>query len=813
MKTQTFTLICALLGFLPASTLSAVEQWGVFETEFEAQPTAKPWQEIQLSALFQQGTRQIKTPGFWDGANTFRIRFSPPTKGTWTFRTISNQPQLDNQTGSLTVDAPTRENHGPIEVFKTFYLRYTDGTPYHQFGTTCYAWIHQTDALQQQTLETLATSPFNKIRFCVFPKHYTYNRNEPELYAFRKGADGKFDYNQPDPAFWHHLESRILDLQALDIEADIILWHPYDRWGYAEMSDTQDDQYLRYCIARLAPYRNVWWSLANEFDFMTDQPRDRHPGTKQMEDWDRFFSILDQEDPYRRMRGIHNGRIWYDHARDWVTHASIQSSDMNGGVRYRRQYRKPVIYDECKYEGDIPQSWGNITARQMTQRFWLGTLSGCYVGHGETYKHPEDILWWSKGGVLHGASPQRIQWLKDFLSDAPPFDQLRPLGTDKGIFRLGKDDEYYLAYCLEGQTLDFRLPGEHPYKVDVIEPWDMTVRAVGSLTEGSFTMTAVEHDLVYRFVPYAPDEPLRPEARPTASVTEGVPPLTVRFASNTSHPVSWDFDDDADSYEPNPVYTFAEPGIYTVRMTVKDEQGGSALGTVVVRVDHAVDQPLVRAGFSHDNLPTLKPVGSAKRADDGSWIFPPGEPWGRAEANQEALGWLGGLRSFTIMGWLKPEDLTVGSGGNRILFCLKQSQAGIDLVHLADGRMRLSVNEWPDAVKNDSAPGRLVVGEWTFFAVTYDASTQDKQVCWYFNQPTDRPEEGAPLLLDRRNTYHAGSVANQTGPLAIGNFNITMKGYGWDRQFRGTIRSLQLFGSRISSRGALDRQAIEDRRR
>ena len=28
-----------------------------------------------------------------------------------------------------------------------------------------------------------------------------------------------------------------------------------------------DDRYLRYVVARLAAYRNVWWSLANEYDF------------------------------------------------------------------------------------------------------------------------------------------------------------------------------------------------------------------------------------------------------------------------------------------------------------------------------------------------------------------------------------------------------------------------------------------------------------------------------------------------------------------------------------------------------------------
>jgi hypothetical protein len=57
----------------------------------------------------------------------------------------------------------------------------------------------------------------------VFPKSYTYNQNEPELFAFRKKADGKFDFERPDPAFWRHLEGRVVDLQRLGIEADLIL--------------------------------------------------------------------------------------------------------------------------------------------------------------------------------------------------------------------------------------------------------------------------------------------------------------------------------------------------------------------------------------------------------------------------------------------------------------------------------------------------------------------------------------------------------------------------------------------------------------
>jgi hypothetical protein len=784
------------------------EQWGVAELTFRGPSDGNPYVDVWLTAEFSQGDRTIKVPGFWDGSDVYKVRFSPPRQGEWHYTTDSNRPELAGKSGTIQVGPPSKDNHGPVEVFQTFYLRYADGTPYHQFGTTCYAWIHQPQELQEQTLQTLSQSPFNKIRFCIFPKSYAYNQNEPERFAFVKKPDGTFDFNRPDPEFWRHLERRILDLQRLGIQADLILWHPYDRWGFADMSDEQDDRYLRYCIARLSAFRNVWWSLANEYDFMTERPAG-HRGNKQWEDWDRFFQILQNEDPHQRLRGIHNGRKWYDHTKPWVTHASLQSSDMNGGVRFRAQYQKPVIYDECRYEGNIPQGWGNLTAREMTQRFWLGTLSGCYVGHGETYKHPQDILWWSKGGVLHGESPKRIQWLKDFMAKAPPFHELQPMGDDKGRFILGKPGEYYLIYCLERQPQVIELAGTQPYKVDLIDPWEMTVTPVGTAQPGEYAVRAPRSDVAFRFTVYAPGESLRPEARIRATPTEGLPPLTVKFSGEGGQSLYWDFGDGTSSEDPNPTHVFQKPGVYTVTLTIREGGEIVAQQFVEIGVDRDTSEAIVRAGFERNETPEIKLHGTAKRGTAGSIRLPDGEPWGWATAGDGPLDDLRGLRSFTILGWLKPESLKIGSGGNRIVFCLNKDHSGIDLVCLSDGRLRLSVNEWPDRVQNDSSPGKLVIGKWTFFAVTYDATQPHDNVKWYFSAPQDAPG-GSEVRFDRTTSYNPGPVDKDIGPLAIGNFNDTMRSYGMDRQFRGEILGLQIFGSRVGSRGVL---SIEELRK
>jgi hypothetical protein len=151
--------------------------------------------------------------------------------------------------------------------------------------------------------------------------------------------------------------------------------------------------------------------------------------------------------------------------------------------------------------------------------------------------------------------------------------------------------------------------------------------------------------------------------------------------------------------------------------------------------------------------------------------------------------------------------MKVGSGGNRILFNLQHNHSGIDLVHHADGTMRLAVNEWPDNIRDDSSPGKVQIGRWIFFAVTYDASKQKDNVCWYFGN------ESTPAELDRKTNYSNGSVDEGSSDLVIGNFNKTLQGAGLDRQFRGQIRGLQIYASRLGARGALSLGKIRDLQR
>jgi hypothetical protein len=176
--------------------------------------------------------------------------------------------------------------------------------------------------MQEETLDALRGSPFNKVRMCIFPKHYDFNDNDPEMYPFeRTGSD--FDLTAFDVEFFRHLERRIQQLHVLGIEADLILFHPYDRWGFMTLGPAVDERFVTYVVRRLAAFPNVWWSLANEYDLVW---------SKDLADWEHLASVVQREDHAHHLVSVHNWLYIYDFAVPWATHCSIQKGDKRGGI-------------------------------------------------------------------------------------------------------------------------------------------------------------------------------------------------------------------------------------------------------------------------------------------------------------------------------------------------------------------------------------------------------------------------------------------------------------------------------------------------
>ena len=220
---------------------------------------------------------------------------------------------------------------------------------------------------------------------------------------------------------------------------------------------------------------------------------------------------MHDNDPFGHLLSNHNCFKFYDFSRENITHCCLQTAAMHRVDEFMKKYNKPVVYDECCYEGDIQHPWGNISGFEMASRFWKGCVQGAYVTHGETFYSEDEVLWWARGGKLKGESPKRIAYLRKFIEELPgalePWDapwmmqvlamkdseeakktpivglicsvdpvDLEDMAWKDAQFGGHIGEQVYVKY-LGSQTCRlffFNLPETHKYKIEVIDIWEMT---------------------------------------------------------------------------------------------------------------------------------------------------------------------------------------------------------------------------------------------------------------------------------------------------------------------------------------------------
>lgn len=254
----------------------------MFELVFQGEKPDGSEALADIKAVFTNGNSSQSVKGFYDGNGTYKVRFLPREAGVYSWK-VTGAVEAEGQE-----ECTASTQHGMVHTQGCHFV-YENGDSYIPLGTTVYALIHQDDALEKETLQTLQTSPFNKIRFCVFPKSYEFNENGPREFAFCKDAEGNWDVDHPNYKFWNHLEEVISQLQEMDIESDLILFHPYDRWGFSKLAPEQNETYLRYLVRRLSAFPGIWWSMANEYDLCF---------AKSKEEWYKIEEIIKEEDVY-----------------------------------------------------------------------------------------------------------------------------------------------------------------------------------------------------------------------------------------------------------------------------------------------------------------------------------------------------------------------------------------------------------------------------------------------------------------------------------------------------------------------------------
>ena len=157
-------------------------------------------------------------------------------------------------------------------------------------GTTAYAMFAMPSADRAKTIESLRASPFNKLRIQPFPKNSPYTHHQPWAYpfpirdggSFVLGEDTDWDLGRFNLDFWREFDAVIDELERIPAIAEILIFNDDDHgaWGFDRMNLNCevgeggrwcDHHYVRYLVARVGAFNNVWWTMTSEWQHLDEE--------------------------------------------------------------------------------------------------------------------------------------------------------------------------------------------------------------------------------------------------------------------------------------------------------------------------------------------------------------------------------------------------------------------------------------------------------------------------------------------------------------------------------------------------------------
>lgn len=311
----------------PGLTAAEATQWSVQEiTLTAAKHYANPYLDAAVAAEIEgpAGIRLL-VPGFWDGGQTFRIRWTPTAPGSWKYVTKSADPGLNAKRGEIQA-GPAAGSHGFLrrDAAHPYSFVFDDGTRYFLFGNTYYGLL--TNAMNgggwKIALDKTRRYGMNKVRFYV---DRTAAQSRAEDYSDIPGSPDRLNLEG-----WSKADEVVRYMSERGIIADLIV---FQRNRVNAMTPEQARRYLRYVLARYAAFPNVIWCLQNEWQY-TQKPKPF---------WTALGELASREDPWARrgafVRGlsIHQQTRydWEFFGEHWYSHAIIQLGVRNRGKAYR----------------------------------------------------------------------------------------------------------------------------------------------------------------------------------------------------------------------------------------------------------------------------------------------------------------------------------------------------------------------------------------------------------------------------------------------------------------------------------------------
>ncbi len=508
----TFVLMTVFLAFTKCKKSDIpyeVPQWNSYEIFLSSSGSYQnQYANLEVWADFYNGEGDtIVRPAFWDGGNSWKIRFAPPDTGsvwTWTTFSIPGDKGLAGKTGSIKSVAYTGTNkllnHGLLRMSPgKRNVIHADGKPFLVVGDTPWSipFRATTDQVEEYA-EDRSKKGFNTaLLMSVQPDMYAEGPEKRNtLTGFTRGFADLHEghLNKLNPDYFQYLDSIIMIL----VDHGIVpvyqpVFHGFGWKGKTVLGPLADPvEYARYCKYLVARYGSMpaLWLVSGDSHGMDPGVK---PGGEMIEKWDYYhqpagihYSPADDFLPSwangDSSKGFHFNRSHQDE--EWLDFQWAQTGH-DGKHLYHKVERmydnKPVkagLNGEPTYEGmgggKNGLGWwqGEEAWNQLMHGGTMGIVYGavCLWQWKITSDEPGWEVWtdapmsWKEAMIQKGSS------YAGFVSKA--FDgydftdmEKRSDLTEGNRLMLAREDSFYITYLENGGEIKLKtLPDNLPYR-------------------------------------------------------------------------------------------------------------------------------------------------------------------------------------------------------------------------------------------------------------------------------------------------------------------------------------------------------------
>ncbi len=475
---------------LGADEAGHVPQWGRFEIAIvHPRSYANPFEDVTLEVTFTRpDSSRIAFWGFYDGADTWRIRALADQVGTWRYQAMFSDGtgQLEGSFTCLASDLP-----GLISAYEDnpiwFGFKQDEAVLVRSLQVGERFLAEQADPLSEARrraafLDWAQSQGYNMLSIAgCLP-----NRNVAPLSLGVIPAEGGWatsalwdnETQRPDPGAYRRLEV-VLD----DLASRRMLVYPasgfFDQASDFPRAPAQQDLFLRYTLARLGAYWNMIWMVGGP-----EPQRGRDPYLSR-EEIDRLGRRIKELDPFGHLLCVSNaaGNDAFKDS-DWTSCGVLQGPRTTNRRRLsrvllsNRSPSKPLYAQQTLWPGS--RRHADYSADDLRKNAYVLMMSGVTINLADMAGTPSSGL----SGTLDVS--RRVQSRHDMVKrvwdffEGIPFWRMKPRQdlVDNG-YCLAEPGRNYLVYLEQRGTVTVDVT-DGMYRVEWINARDTSdVREAG----------------------------------------------------------------------------------------------------------------------------------------------------------------------------------------------------------------------------------------------------------------------------------------------------------------------------------------------